>query len=442
MNKRKLILVLGPVLALLSLFLELPISFQAKIVFAVTVLAVVYWFTEVIELHVTGLLISFLLIVFAGFAPIEIFPNYFDPVVVLLLGGFMLALALQKYELDKLLAFKAIKRFGEKPRNIVLGFMLVTAFLSFWVSNTASSAVMIPIGIYIIKSNKLNLNSNFAKYFILSIAYAATIGGIGTLVGTTPNPLAAKYINNLGQNFGFLDWLFFGLPFVAVLIFVIWIVLPFIFKPEIKKLNLKANNQKLNSRQKLVLIVFFATVLLWIFGDFFSLQSSVVALIPVILFYILRLVDNNDFSKLNWPILSLIGSGIVLGYAMHESQFDLFIVSLVQGLVVGQPLFLVVFAISVISVIATMFVSNTASSALMIPLLIPLAPIVGLKPEVIIIIAAIGASLDFTAPMGTPPNAIAYSTGFFSVKEMAKAGLILSLLASIVLALFATFVWI
>ncbi|HLC36152.1 MAG TPA: SLC13 family permease, partial [archaeon] len=212
--------------------------------------------------------------------------------------------------------------------------------------------------------------------------------------------------------------------------------------PEIKKLNLKANNQKLNSRQKLVLIVFFATVLLWIFGDFFSLQSSVVALIPVILFYILRLVDNNDFSKLNWPILSLIGSGIVLGYAMHESQFDLFIASLLQDFIAGQPLFLVVLAISIISVLVTMFVSNTASSALMIPLLIPLAPIVGLKPEVIIIIAAIGASLDFTAPMGTPPNAIAYSTGFFSVKEMAKAGLILSLLASILLALFATFVWI
>lgn len=441
-DRKALFLVLGPVLALAALMLDLPIGFQAKIVFAITLLAVVYWFSEAIELHVTGLLVAFLLIVFAGFTPKEIFPNYFDPVVMLLLGGFMLALALQKYELDRLLAGKALKYLGKNPKIVLLGFMAMTAFLSFWVSNTASAAVMIPIALYILSKNRLELKkSNYAKAFVLAVAYAATIGGLGTLVGSTPNPLAARYINELGIKFGFTDWLFYGLPFVFVFLFVIWFVVLGIYRPEVKEIKIGETKERLGRKQLMVLGIFGITIALWVTEGITGLNSSVVALIPVILLYFSRLVNEGDFSKINWAILSLIGSGIALGYAFNASGFDLFIASLIKGVIIGQPLFFVLFAISVAGIAMTMFASNTASAAIMIPLIIPLAPVLGIPVQTLIIVTAVAVSLDFTAPMGTPPNAIAYSTGAVTVKDMAKTGLLLSLLASLLLAGFAAFLW-
>lgn len=440
--KKLAILLAGPLLSLLVYFSPIPLPLQAKLVLAITILAVVYWFTEVVELHITGFLIAFLLIVLGGFTPAEIFPNYFDPVVMLLLGGFALAVALQKYSLDSLLAFKVLNKVGTNPKTVLLAFMLVTAFLSFWVSNTASAAVMIPIGLIVLKQNKLSvLKSKYAKSFLLGIAYAATIGGIGTLVGSTPNPLAAKYLNDLGQNFGFFDWAVYGMPFAIVFLFVIFFVLSFIFPSEVKKVSVQHKEKHLNKKQLSIIAIFAVTVLFWVLEPVIGISSSVVALIPVLLLFFSGLLKGSDFSKINWPILSLIGSGIVLGYAFHSSTLDLYIAELLKGFIVGQPLFFVFFAISIVGVIVTMFASNTASAAIMIPLIIPLAPILGIPVHALIIVTAIAVSLDFTAPMGTPPNAIAYSTGYLKVWEMAKSGLLLSFIASIMLSLFATFFW-
>ena len=442
-SRRIAIFVLGALLALAAFFSPVEVAPQAKMVFAITVLAVVYWFSEVLPLHVTGLLVSFLLVLFGGFSPGQIFPNYFDPVVVLLLGGFMLAFALEKFELDELIALRVLKHVGHSPSRIVLAFMAITAFLSFWVSNTAAAAVMIPIALFILRKNKLaTKDSSFAKVFLLCVAYAATIGGLGTLVGSTPNPLAQRYIQDLGQSFEFLDWSYYGLPFVVVFLLVIWFVVLRIFKPEISGLKIDSKEIRMDRSKWLVLAIFIATVFLWVTGSLTGLSSSVVALVPILLLYFTRLVEENDFSKINWPILSLIGSGIALGFAFHGSGFDLFIASLVEGLITGLPLLLVIFIVVVVSVLLTMLASNTASAAIMIPLVIPLAPVIGIRPEILIVIVAIGVSLDFTAPMGTPPNAIAFSTGFLSVKEMAKVGLLLSLLASILVALLATFIWV
>ncbi len=442
-KKRLFFLALGPILALLSLLLELPVSWQAQLVFAITVLAVVYWFSEAIELHVTGLMVAFLLIVAAGFSPGEIFPNYFDPVVMLLLGGFMLAFALQKYGLDYVIAHRAMNVLGEKPAFVLLGFMLITAFLSFWVSNTASAAIMIPIAVAILAKNKLNIKkSNFSKAFILGVAYAATAGGIGTLVGSTPNPLAARYLGETGLNFGFFEWMSYGLPFVICFLFVIWAVVLLMYRPEIKRIRLEHKKEKLAKKEMMVLGIFGITVLLWLTGTITGLSASVAALAPVLLLYLTRLVKERDFARINWPILSLIGSGIALGYAFNASGFDLYIASIIEGAVVGQPLFLVFLGISLAGVIVTMFASNTASAAIMIPLMIPLAGPLGIPVEAMVVAIAMAVSLDFTAPMGTPPNAIAYSTGSLSVAQMAKTGLVLSFLGSMLLAFFATFIWI
>ncbi len=443
MNSKQFFLIFGPMLALFTyLFIDLPLPHEGKVVVAITVLAIVYWFSEAIALHVTGLLISFLLIVTAGFSPKEIFPHYFNPVIVLLLGGFMLAVALQKYKLDHDIAHRSLNFLGSNPKKVLLGFMFLTAFLSFWISNTASAAVMIPIVLFILAKNKLDIkNSNFSKAFILGVAYAATAGGIGTLVGSTPNPLAASAINDLGIKFGFFDWVFYGLPFVIVFLFVIWFVVLKIYNPEITELKIEKEKQSFSKQEKMVLGIFGLTIFLWATDSITGLHSSVVALVPVLLLYFTGLVNTEDFKKINWPILSLIGSGIVLGFSFQQTGIDIFIASSIGILAVGQPLFVVMFVIAIVGVLVTMFASNTASAALMIPLSIPLAPVLGIKPEVLIVLTAIAASVDFTAPMGTPPNAIAYSTGAIKVTEMARTGLLLSLIASLLLAVFATFFW-
>jgi sodium-dependent dicarboxylate transporter 2/3/5 len=320
--------------------------------------------------------------------------------------------------------------------------MILTAFLSFWISNTASAAVMIPIVLYILSKNKLNIKkSPFAKAFILGVAYAATAGGIGTLVGSPPNPLAAKYLSEMGTNFGFMNWLQFGLPFVAIFLVVIWFVVLFMYPPEIKKIKMHKKKTAFTMEEKMVGGIFLITIVLWATDTITGLSASVVALVPLFLLYFTRLVNEEDFKKINWPILSLIGSGLVLGSAFQAVGIDLFIASLVGDFAVGQPLFLIMFALSIVGVLVTMFASNTASAALMIPLSIPLAPILGISPEILIVVTAIAASIDFTAPMGTPPNAIAYSTGALTVPQMAKTGIVLSLIASLLLAGFATFIW-
>ncbi|MDP2666679.1 MAG: DASS family sodium-coupled anion symporter [Candidatus Diapherotrites archaeon] len=440
---RERTLVLGPVLAgLVYFFLDLGWEPRAQLVLAITVLAVVYWFTEALPLHITGLLIAFLLILLGGFSPGEIFPLYFDPIVVLLLGGFVLAIALQKHGLDHLIAHRVLSHLGEKPSMVLLGFMFLTAFLSLWMSNTASAALMIPIVLFVLHQNKLPLStSSFAKAFILGVAYAATVGGLGTLVGSTPNPLAAKYLGEMGMAFGFWDWMFYGLPFVLIFLFVIWGVVLRIYPPEIKRLRLRPHIEKLNKGQRLVIGIFLLTALLWATDSLTKLSTSVVALVPILLLYLFRLLETEDFKKVDWPILSLIGSGIVLGSAFQATGIDAHLAALISAHAVGLPIFLLIFLLAVVGIIVTMFASNTASAALMIPLTIPLAPALGIPVEVIVVVTAIAASIDFTAPMGTPPNAIAYSTGAVTVPQMAKTGLLLSLLAALLLSAFATFVW-
>jgi len=187
----------------------LPFGTPQHIVLSIIFVGMILWFSELIPLHVTALIIAFLLIVFGGFSPKDTFTPFFDPVIVLLLGGFVIAVGMQKHKLDEYMALKFLKKTSHRPKIFLLSFMYLTAGLSMWISNTASTAILIPIGIVILAKNGLKpLKSNFGKATVLGIAFAATIGGIGTLVGSTPNVIAAKFLNEAGIEFGFIDWMF------------------------------------------------------------------------------------------------------------------------------------------------------------------------------------------------------------------------------------------
>lgn len=449
-QKIRLIIAVFAVLAFFAtLFSPLEIEPLQKVVLSVLFLAMVLWFSELVPLHITAFIAAFLLIVVGGFfggedifTPKSVFSPFFDPVIMLLLGGFVLALGLQKHGLDKLMTFLLIKKVGHKPKRFLFGLMCLTAFFSFWMSNTASTAILLPIAVVVLASNNLKpLDSRFGKALVLGIAFSATIGGIGTVIGSPPNAMALSYLNDAGIEFGFSDWLMYGLPLTLLLLPVAWFVLIKFFHPEIHFLKTDFSFEPLTKNQKLVLLIFGVTVFMWLTTGFHGLKTSVVAMIPIILLYAFGLLETKDINKVSWSALILFGGGLTLGSAIQTVGLDLVFANLLFTYLLGQPLLLILVALAVFAVIFTLVASNTAAAAISIPLVIPLAQGLGIPVEIAVMVIAIGVSLDFIVPIGTPPSTIAYSSGFIKTSDMAKSGIIIALIGIILLSLLSFFVW-
>jgi sodium-dependent dicarboxylate transporter 2/3/5 len=379
---------------------------------------------------------SFLLLTLGDFSAQDIFNPYFDPVIVLFLGGFILARGMQKYEIDHRMAHEILKRMGDRPLSFVLGLMLVTAFLSMWMSNTAAAAIMIPISIIVLKENNLfHEHSRFAKGTVLAVAYAATIGGIGSLVGSPPNAIAARYLKEENISLYFVEWMLKALPFVVLALLLTWVLLLLFNKPEIEKIQFNYRVSKLERPQKIIFIVFLVTVIGWLTTKFTGLSSSTVALIPVISLFSLGLLDDTDLTKISWPTLLLFGGGLSLGSAVNQVGIDSLMATLVQGWIADIPLFVALLMLVFLGIAVTMVASNTASAAILIPLMLPLSASLGIDMKSIAILVAIGVSLDFMMPVGTPPSAIAYSTGVVSVGEMMRNGFLVNIGTGLTLVL-------
>ena len=414
-------------------------------VLAVVTVAVVLWVSEVIPLYITSLIASFLLIVVAGFGPQEIFAPYFDPVIVLFLGGFVLARGMQKHGLDSFLAWSLLRRVGPNPYLFILGIMSMTAFLSMWMSNTAAAAIMVPICIVVLRENQLfSTSSGFAKGCLLAVAYAATIGGIGTVVGSPPNAIAVRFLadNNVEiVEISFLGWMVQALPFVIVALIFVWLMVCVLNKPEVTEIHFGAKEEGLTREQGIVLIVFAITALGWLSTQLTGLASATVALVPIILLYGLGLLDDTDFGKISWGTLLLFGGGLSLGSALIQARIDILMAEALTRQLGGMPVFLILLILIYFGILVTMIASNTASAAILVPLMIPVAKGVGIDVRTMAMVIAIGVSLDFMMPVGTPPNAITYSTGLVRVKEMIKNGVIMNVGTGLILALMYYFLW-
>ncbi|TFH05010.1 MAG: DASS family sodium-coupled anion symporter, partial [Candidatus Thorarchaeota archaeon] len=312
---------------------------------AVMILGIVaiLWFTEGISLVATSLLIPVLIVLTNIRPPTEALAPFFDPAVALIFGGFLIGRALTKYDLDKRLALLILSMTKGSGGSLILTVMAVTAFLSMWISNTASAAIMIPIALAVIsKIHDTDIRSKYGKALVLGVAYAATLGGIASLVGSPPNPLAASYINSfLGTEFSFMSWIPFGLPVVLIMLPITWQWIIFRFKipKSIEEMDdLKEISRKeylrlgpMSTEQKLVVLIFISVIVLWFtetLPDFIAnvigwsghgISSSVVALIGGVSLMILRLIDEKDVSsKISWSSLLILGSGIALGGAMID----------------------------------------------------------------------------------------------------------------------------
>jgi sodium-dependent dicarboxylate transporter 2/3/5 len=438
--RRKIIYVLVVCLGAFLVYSFAPVSLtaQGRVVLAVLFVAAVLWLSEILPLFITSFIIAFLLIVWGGFGTQEVFRPFFDPIIVLFLGGFILARAFSRYQLDQLISERILQVIGRKTNLVMFALMSLSATLSMWMSNTASAALLLPISTEILQASRVEKDDHLWKRFPLAVAYAATLGGLGTIIGSPPNALAQRFLQEGGVEVSFVDWMIYMLPLVVILLPVILLVLTLLFRSDVETLKISHRElPELDLRAKVVAAVTVLCMLLWLTGEQTGLSSYVVALIPIIVFFTFDLLGEDDLKVLHWETLILFGGGITLGEAVSASGVDAFIADSLAALITGLPSLVLLIVTAFVGLIMTVVASNTGAAVLMMPIVMGLARQLGLDPLPIVLVTTCGVSLDFILPVGTPPSALAYSTGRIRTDEMAKAGLVLTVFVILVPALYA-----
>ncbi|MDG1571978.1 DASS family sodium-coupled anion symporter [Robiginitalea sp. M366] len=471
MERSKLIgLLAGPLLFLL--LLNIPgnlISPEGDPVMAVAAWMVVWWITEAVSISVTALLPLLLFPLLGVMELADVGANYGSPIIFLFFGGFVLALALEKVNLHKRIALTIINRTGTGPERVILGFMIATASLSMWISNTASTVVMLPIALSVIHlliddaDGFTQKDRNFALSVMLGIAFSANAGGIATVIGTPPNSVLIGLLENEYQiEISFLRWMTLGLPISILLIGISYLVLVKWMFP-CKGLQFGASRdvirtelQKLgppSGREKRVLTIFGITVFLWIFRTLINnlipglgLTDTAISMFGAILLfafpYKLRkgefILQWEDTSRLAWGILILFGGGLALARGMSSSG----LVDLVSGAIASSEISILLTAVLLIALMLFMteLMSNVALVAVLAPVVAGIA--IGLDVPLLhlLIPVTIASSCAFMLPMATPPNAIVFASGYIRVHQMARVGFILNCISILLLVLVFQFV--
>lgn len=372
----------------------------------------------------------------------EYFRTMADPIIILFLGGFMLAGAAVKYNLDKNLTSVLLKPFGKKPMYIALGLMLVTAVLSAFMSNTATTAMMMTVVIPI--TAQFPPEDRFRTALALSVPIAANVGGIATPIGTPPNAIVIAALNQQGISIPFGEWMLLVMPIVIILLLVSWFTLGYLFPPTLSEFKLKLEGKFNTSAKAITLYVIFAlTVILWITEAQHGIPSSMVAFLPITALTVTSVMTKEDIRSLPWDVLWLVAGGIALGVAMDNTGLATWIVSSISWETLPKLMLLLVFG--VVAYMMSNFLSNTVTATLIIPLAISIGTsgIAGEGFNLIItcIFVGIACNIAMLLPISTPPNAIAMSTGFLKTSDMVKVGIIVGIIGLIVGLLIATFVW-
>ncbi|MGE7983915.1 SLC13 family permease [Solibacillus sp. NPDC093137] len=464
-------LFLGPLLFTLTLLFFQPegLSTEARGVLASTIWIATWWITEAIPIPATSLL------------PLVLFPltnsldmkatasSYGDETIFLFMGGFIIALAMEKWNLHRRIAISIISMVGTNMDRIVLGFMIATGFLSMWISNTATAMMMIPIGLAIINQVADGLKNDpsidtspqsfaFGKALMLGIAYSASLGGIATLIGTPPNTLLAGAINKMyGIELSFAGWMLFGVPFAWIFIFVTWIYLVKIaFPSKLKTMpggravidKQKKDLGEASFEEKLVFIVFALAAFSWITRTFLlskfvdGLTDGMIAVIFALVLFALpsanrkgeRLMDWQTAVKLPWGILLLFGGGLAIASGFVGTGLSEWIGTQLMGLE-GVSVIVLIFLVAALVLGLTEITSNTATASMMYPIMASLAVALGVHPYALMIAAGVAASCAFMLPVATPPNAAVFGSGYIKITDMMKAGFALNVFGVVFITL-------
>ena len=418
---------------------------KAEYAFALLVMVAILWITESIPLPLTGLLIPVAAIFLQLLSPKDAFTEFANPVLFLFMGGFVLAGALSHHSLDKMLAQKLIKLAGGNFYRSAIFLMLSTALTAFFVSNTSSTAMMIPLALGMLVLVDKDTVSAESKFLMLGIAYSANIGGIVTIISSPPNAIGAAILN-----MNFLTWLKYSVPIFLITFPVMIAVLTFYFKPDRKmSIGVMTFEKQTAAPLKTLLFIFLLTVVLWMMDGILSPLlnidnsfNSLVAIFAIFLIYVTKVLTwKNILKSINWEILLLFGGGLTLGFIIEESGLGEIMIGKVSTLIKIVPIYIFLLAIVIFSIILTEFMSNTASAAMMLPLLFSLANQLEINSVVLLVPATIAASFGFMMPAGTPPNAMVFSSGYVPQKDMLKAGLIVNVLVSIIVTTYFYFIF-
>lgn len=479
---------LGPVLAVaVYLLLDLAgegLSDEGRVVAAVGVLMAVWWVTEALPLAATALLPIALFPLLGAVGIEEATAPYANDIVFLFMGGFMLALAMQRWGLHRRIALRTVMAVGTRPVRVIGGFMLATGFLSMWVSNTATTVVMLPIGLSVLslvfervrEQAKVGSNdhadqdadvavraddpgiTNFATCLMLAIAYAASIGSLATLIGTPPNLFMAGFLaENYGIEIGFGEWMLLGLPLAVVFMTLTWLLLTKVIYPtsltdipggrELFRGEL-AKMGPMSRGERTILIVFVTTALAWVLREpltslvpgLAGLSDAGIAIVAALVLFAVPIdprhgvfaLDWSSAAKLPWGVLLLFGGGLSLAAAISSTGLDEFIGNQV-GALAGVPALVLVLVTVVSVILLTELTSNTATAATFLPILAGVA--LGLDIDVLLLVvpAALAATCAFMLPVATPPNAIVFGSGHVTIPQMVRAGVWLNLVAIVLI---------
>lgn len=465
-------LVLGPLLFACTLIFFSPsgLSFEAKAVLATTLWVATWWITEAIPIPATSLLPIFLLPVTGALNSGTVTSAYGDDIIFLFLGGFFIATAMEKWNLHKRMALAIIAFVGTSTQRILLGFMLATAFLSMWVSNTASVMMMIPMALAITKQVASALQGTpeardipvFEKSLLFAVGYAGTIGGMGTLIGTPPNIILAAQARELfGVEISFASWMLIGVPVVVVLLAIAWVYLGRVaFRMSIKGIpggkalikNERAALGKISFEETAVASVFAFAAFMWITRGFIwsdlvpELRDGMIAVLAAVLLFLIptrsgvtgRVLDWKDSREIPWGILLLFGGGLAIAAGFRETGLSTWmgeqltvLDSLHMLLIVGCATLLILFL--------TEITSNTATATMILPVVAALALALNIHPFALMVPCAMAANCAFMLPVGTPPNAIIFATEKLRIVEMVRTGFVMNIIAAILIVLVVYF---
>ncbi len=475
------------------------VSPEARAVAAIGALMATWWVTEAVPLSVTSLLPIALLPLLAGQEVADATAPYASTVVFLFLGGFLIAIAMQKWNLHRRIALLTLRRVGTQPRRIILGMMVSTGFLSMWVSNTATTLMMLPIAISVLalvvqsgsreEASAQDVTEQmaagakvtdvvddadvrvFGVALVLSIAWSASIGGLGTLLGSPPNAIVAGYLSDqLGKDVGFVQWMLLGVPIVVVFTAIAWVLITRVLYrfdlPEVPGGKKMIDDEigklgPVSQGEKTVALVFAAAAFFWVVPGLLasigpvgeaapwldSIDDTVIAIAAGALLFILpgdrkgsMVLDWDDAEKgLPWGVLLLFGGGLSLAAAVAETGLDEWFGQQVSGLG-ALPIILLLAAVVAIVLFLTELTSNTATAATFIPVLGGVAIGIGVDPTTLLIPAALAATCAFMLPVGTPPNAIVFGSGAVTIGDMARGGAVLNVVGIILITLFTVLI--
>ncbi len=406
---------------------------------AIFAIALVLWVTEAIPLFATSLLVIVSQVWLLAIPQLDVDIEYTDVfaalsnhIIYLFLGGFILAKGVQKQGIDVQMASVLLRPFGKTPYGILAGIMLITAVFSMWMSNTATSAMMVvlvaPLAAQIADTDRFRIG------LVLGVPFAANIGGIGTPIGTPPNAIALAQLEQRGLEINFLEWMVFSVPLLVGTLVVMWIALLFVFKPKthLLELHLPAS-LKLNFKSWVVYITFAVTVALWLTTPIHGVPNAVVAMVPAAVFTITQIISRQDFNRLEWDVLILMAGGIALGSGITATGLD----DWIMGAFPFEELsfFLLVAVCCVITVTLSTIISNTVTANIVLP--IGLALGAGFEDghmlQVLAVMIAVSSSYAMGLPISTPPNVIAYGSGLVTSRNIMFVGGLTSVLATILI---------